>query len=114
MKRNLRNMAAILAAAVLAGFGVATVTVGGPAAAAEQGSVTRHYSTPCYAQLRADNPQVPNGADNPQAYLAWWNTADVQARDAYLAQARQCQAQHTAKYGEWNWSSMILVAVSND
>lgn len=107
------NMAAILAASVLAGFGVATATVGGSAAAAELGSVTRHYSLPCYVQLHEANPQVPYGSTDPQGYLAWAQ-ANPQANVRWVTQVKQCRSQHEAAHGKWNFDSMILVATTGN
>jgi hypothetical protein len=113
--RNFAIVVIIIASAVLAGLGVATVTVGEPAEAATAIAVTRNYSMPCYLQIREAHPEVPRAEDNRTAYLAWHSNPDNRtARDAYLEQVRQCKASHEARFGKWNWNSMVLVSISNN
>jgi hypothetical protein len=76
------------------------------------GGEIRHYTLPCYEQLRSEHPEIPRGDENPGAYLAWHSDpANRVERNEYLAAVRDCRAGHEAAHGKWNVDSMILVAV---
>lgn len=120
MKRNLINLAAILAASVLAGLGVATVTVGGTAAsAAEMGAagsaVSQWYDFPadekaavsaCYKAER-EARGIPSG----DAYVEWWYAHEGTPERADWHQAFEaCQDAHLWQHGKWNWDYMVPIA----
>lgn len=84
-----------------------------PAMGSNMHSVIRHYETPCYSQLRAEHPEVPNGADDPIAYVSWWNSISPAERDARSTAVRDCQDSFVAEHGKWSFENMILVRTEN-
>lgn len=119
MKRNLINLAAILAASVLAGLGVATVTVGGTPAAAERGAaatgVARWYDFPAEEKAAADAcykaEREARGIPSGDAYVEWWYAHEGTAeRDDWSAAFQACKDAHLWQHGKWNWDYMIPIA----
>lgn len=115
IKRTIVNLAAIGAAAVLAGFGVATVTVGGPAVVAEVAQQDRVYQFPanelagahaCFRAERAER-DIPG---EMTSYLNWWNTATRAERDDWSSAYQACKDANLWRAGKWNFSNMILVS----
>jgi len=77
-------------------------------------TVTRHYTLPCYIDVRAAHPEVPSGK-NVEAYFEWYNNpTNRNDRDDYLSDIRDCENAHNSKFGKWNFESMILVRVTNN
>lgn len=80
-----------------------------PSVGSTMHSVTRHYETPCYSQLREAHPEVPHGEDSPTAYMMWWNSTPVAERSAWSSAVRDCQTSFVAEHGKWSFDNMILV-----
>lgn len=110
--RKITVIAIMLVASLLSGLGVATVTVGAEgtdvqtvAANAQRGD--RIYQVPCIIDLRAAHPEIPG---ETQEYLSWRSANPKEAQE-WSDQLQACWDGHIAKYGKWNWDSMVLVRV---
>lgn len=119
MKNLLRKLTAIVAASAVAGFGVASATVGVSASSAqtagEVGSalqLTRvnNYETPCYKREREARGIPMYSVHESRGYMKWYkdNWGTPEWSDWNRAAAACDSNEPVAK---WDWDSMVLVSV---
>ncbi len=102
MRTNFLRLALFLAVVAVLSTLPASTTDAAP-------SGDRHYTLPCYQTVRAEYPDAPADVE---AHFAWRNDPANTDRVAdYRAALESCRIAHDARFGAWNFDSMILVRV---